>query len=405
MSLRCTILRLACSRRLAFALLVVAALVGFTAPGGARAAAGAAGQEAASSTWKSAAPGRVISLPADHASHPEYKLEWWYYTGNLDGPKGERFGFQVTFFRVGIDANPVNRSRWAVRDLFMTHVAITDANGRQYLFTERLNRGGPGWAGAETDRYRVWNEDWEASLDGRIHRIKASGVGRSGARDKKDRGTPFSLDLALEENMPPALHGDRGYSRKGSDPANASHYYSLPRMPTRGSVTINGTRYAVTGLSWMDHEFGTSFLEAGQIGWDWFAVQLSDGRSLMLYRFRRSDNGLDPRSSGTLIDASGRTTPVDFSRVTMAQQRTWTSPFSRAAYPVTWQLTLPGERLVLTTGSILDDQELQTGETTGVTYWEGAIDVTGTSDGKPITGRGYLEMTGYTGAPMTNYLR
>lgn len=155
----------------------------------------------------------------------------------------------------------------------------------------------------------------------------------------------------------------------------------------------------------MDHEFGTSFLEAGQIGWDWFAVQLSDGRSLMLYRFRRSDNGLDPRSSGTLIDASGRTTPVDFSRVTMAQQRTWTSPFSRAAYPVTWQLTLPGERLVLTTGSILDDQELQTGETTGVTYWEGAIDVTGTSDGKPITGRGYLEMTGYTGAPMTNYLR
>ena len=350
-------------------------------------------------TWKSAAPGRPIVLPADHASHPDYKLEWWYYTGNLDGPQGERFGFQVTFFRVGVDPNPAGRSRWAVRDLFMTHVALTDARGRRYLFAERLNRSGPGWAGAETERYHVWNEDWQASLDGQAHRLRASAVSNG------EDGTRFGLDLTLDETMPPALHGDRGYSRKGTDPGNASHYYSLPRMPTRGTVTLEGKTFMVTGLSWMDHEFGTSFLEPGQVGWDWFAVQLSDGRSLMLYRFRRSDQARDPRSSGTLIDANGRTTAVNFEQVTMTPQRTWTSPTSRATYPIGWTLSLPREQLELTVAPVLENQELQTTESTGVTYWEGAIDVSGTSAGRPVTGRGYLEMTGYSGAAMTNYLR
>lgn len=349
--------------------------------------------------WMRAAAGRPIVLPADHASHPEYKLEWWYYTGNLDGPAGERFGFQLTFFRVGVDRQPANRSRWAIRDLFMTHLALTDATGKRYLYTERLNRSGPGWAGADTDRYHVWNEDWQASLEGTTHRLKAAGMANGSSPLR------FGLDLALDETTAPALHGDRGYSRKGTDPGNASHYYSLTRMPTRGTVTVADRTYTVTGLSWMDHEFGTSFLEAGQIGWDWFAVQLSDGRSLMLYRFRRADGGRDPRSSGTLIDSAGRTTPVAFEQVAMAPQRTWTSPVSRAAYPVAWKLSLPREQLEVNVSAVLDAQELQTAESTGVTYWEGAIDVTGTSAGKPITGRGYLEMTGYNGVEMTNYLR
>lgn len=349
--------------------------------------------------WKQAVPGRPIALPADHASHPEYKLEWWYYTGNLDGDDGGRYGFQVTFFRVGVTPSPSNRSRWAIRDLIMTHVAITDVRGRRYRYAERLNRPGLGWAGADTEGYRVWNEDWEASLQGKMHRLKASGVS-SGIQ-----ALPFSLDLALEETQPPALHGESGYSRKGSDPGNASHYYSLPRMPTRGSLTIDGRTVAVTGLSWMDHEFGTSFLEPGQIGWDWFAIQLSDGRSVMLYRFRRDDGSKDPRSSGTLIDAAGRAAPIGFEHVTLTPGRAWTSPASAAVYPVSWRVSLPREKLELTIDAVLDTQELRTAESTGVTYWEGAIDVRGTANDRPIAGRGYLEMTGYSGAAMENYLR
>lgn len=348
--------------------------------------------------WKRAAQGRPIVLPADHAAHPDYQLEWWYYTGNLDAANGDRFGFQVTFFRIGVDPEPAGTSRWAVRDLFMTHVALTDARGRRYLYAERLNRAGPGWAGADADRYRVWNEDWDAGLDGVTHRLRANAVSASD-------GARFGLDLALEESAPPALHGDKGYSRKGSDPGNASHYYSLPRMPTRGTVHIDGRTVAVTGLSWMDHEFGTSFLEAGQIGWDWFAIQLSDGRSLMLYRFRRTDGRPDPRSSGTLVDARGQTAPVDFPQVTMTAGRTWTSPSSKTTYPVGWRVTLANPRLDLTVEAIVDQQELQTSESTGVTYWEGAVDVRGSSDGRPVTGRGYLEMTGYNNVPMSNYLR
>jgi predicted secreted hydrolase len=350
--------------------------------------------------WKQAVAGRPIALPADHASHPEYKLEWWYYTGNLDGGDSGRYGFQVTFFRVGVDPSPSNRSRWAIRDLIMTHVAVTDGRGQRYLYAERLNRPGLGWAGAETERYRVWNEDWEAFLQGSTHRLKASAVSSNGGRPH-----PFRLDLALEETQPPALHGEDGYSRKGSDPGNASHYYSLPRMPTRGSLTIDGRTVAVTGLSWMDHEFGTSFLEPGQVGWDWFALQLADGRSLMLYRFRRSDGSEDPRSSGTLIDANGHATHLSFKDVSLTPGRTWTSPTSAAVYPVSWRIALPREKMELTVDAVLNPQELRTAESTGVTYWEGAVDVQGTGAGRPIAGRGYLEMTGYTGEAMGNYLR
>ncbi|MGE3705464.1 MAG: lipocalin-like domain-containing protein, partial [Vicinamibacterales bacterium] len=349
--------------------------------------------------WKRAAPGRPIVLPADHASHPEYKLEWWYYTGNLDAADGRRFGYQMTFFRVGVDAQPANPSRWAVRDLFMTHLAVTDASGGRLLMAERLNRAGPGWAGAATDRYRVWNEDWSAERQGSTHRL----VGSAPAGDTA--AVPFSIDLSLTEQGPPMLHGDRGYSQKGSDPGNASHYYSLPRMPTTGTVTVDGRAVAVTGASWMDHEFGTSFLEPQQIGWDWFAIQLQDGRNLMLYRFRRADGREDPRSSGTLLAPDGRQVSIDLARATFTPTRHWTSPASGARYPVAWDIRLPDQDLAISVEAVLEAQELRTSGSTGVTYWEGAIDVAGTADGRPIAGRGYLEMTGYSGGPMSNYLR
>jgi len=344
--------------------------------------------------WKDAAPGRAISLPADHGSHPDYRIEWWYYTGNLDAEDGRRFGYQLTFFRVGVDPAPANPSRWAVRDLLMAHLALTDVNGRRFRFTERLNRSGPGWAGAAVDSCRIWNKNWQVTRDaGGVHRLQARGGG-------------IALDLGLEETRPAVLHGDHGYSQKGSAAGNASHYYSLTRMRTRGTIGLDGAQIAVTGQSWMDHEFGTSFLEPGQVGWDWFSIQLEDGRDLMLFQLRRSDGTVDPRSSGTLVEPDGTATPVTLAgALKLTPGRTWTSPSSGARYPVQWDVSVPGSDVALSVIAAVDDQELHTDRSSGVTYWEGAIDVTGQVRGHPVKGRGYLEMTGYSGAAMGTLLR
>jgi predicted secreted hydrolase len=344
--------------------------------------------------WKEAAPGRPIVLPADHASHPDYKLEWWYYTGNLDAADGQRFGYQITFFRIGVDPAPVNPSRWAVRDLYMTHLALTDISGKRYQFTERVNRAGPGWAGAATDAYRVWNEDWQAALEsGSTHRLQGKGPG-------------FAIDLRATEDRPAILHGDRGYSRKGSAAGNASHYYSLTRMPTRGTLTVDGRVVDVTGLSWMDHEFGTTFLEPEQIGWDWFSIQLTDGRDLMIFQLRRADGSIDPRSSGTLVERDGTTSPITYeSGFRLEPGRRWKSSVSGAQYPVAWTVRVPRSDLTLAVAAALDGQELHTRQSTGVTYWEGAVEVAGTIRGQPVKGRGYLEMTGYSGTPMGRLMR
>jgi predicted secreted hydrolase len=347
--------------------------------------------------WKQAAPNRPIVLPADHASHPEYKLEWWYYTGNVDSAAGARYGYQVTFFRIGVDQVPANPSRWAIRDLFMTHLAVTDVDGRRFAFTERVNRAGPGWAGAATDMYRVWNEDWQAGSDAsRVHRVQAVQEGTHG----------FGVDLRLSEDAPPVLHGDRGYSRKGSEPGNASHYYSLSRMPTEGTLTIDGRAVAVTGRSWMDHEFGTSFLEPEQVGWDWFSIQLDDGHDLMIFQIRRADGSIDRQSSGTLVEPDRTSRPITFdSGFRLVPGRTWSSPATRARYPIAWSVHLPQSEIELEVTAAVDNQELHTEQSAGVSYWEGAIDVTGRVRGRAVTGRGYLEMTGYAGRSMGRVMR
>jgi predicted secreted hydrolase len=347
-----------------------------------------------SDTWKQAAPGRAFAFPADHASHPEYKIEWWYYTGNLTAADGRRFGYQLTFFRIGVDANPKNPSRWAVRDLFMTHLAVTDVDGDAYRFADRVNRAGVGWAGAAVDSYRVWNEDWEASLDASTgrHRLRAAEGG-------------LGVDLELESLKPPVLHGARGFSRKGAGEGNASNYYSLTRMRTKGTVTVDGRAVEVEGLSWMDHEFGTTFLEAEQQGWDWFSIQLDDGTDLMLFQLRRKDGSRDANSSGTDVDASGAAVAILPGAFDLASGAVWQSPASGATYPTEWRITVPGRGLDLVVRAAVDDQELRTDRSTGVVYWEGAVAVEGTRAGRPVTGRGYLEMTGYTGGAMGELMR
>ena len=335
--------------------------------------------------WREAAPGYRFEFPRDHASHPDYKIEWWYYTGNVQTSAGRRFGYQVTFFRVGVDPAPVNPSRWAVRDLYMAHLAVSDPEGGRYRFDEKLTRGGPGLSGAATDRYRVWNEDWTASLDDQGRHVITAASDRAG------------VDLVLSEGKAPAINGIDGISQKGAQQGNASHYYSLTRMPTRGTITIDGERFEVAGESWMDHEFGTSFLEREQQGWDWLSLQLSDGRELMIYQLRRGDGTRDPRSSGTLVDARGRTTHLsagDFALTATGQ--TVRAP-SGAVYPTGWMVSVPARQIELRVSTPLENQELFTSGA-GIAYWEGLVDVSGAANGARVTGRGYLEMTGYKGS-------
>jgi predicted secreted hydrolase len=280
-------------------------------------------------TWKVATPERRVALPADHASHPDYKIEWWYYTGNVATSAGRRFGYQLTFFRVGVDPQPANPSRWAIRDLYMAHFAVSDLASKRFHAFDRLQRPGAGWAGAAVDRYEVWNGAWRAAAqpDG-AHRLQA----KSG---------DVSADFVVSGTARAVTHGLDGYSRKGRDPSNASHYYSLPRLDTRGVITIGGERFEVTGLSWMDHEFGTSMLEPEQVGWDWFALQLADGRDIMLYQMRRRGGARDPFSSGSIVAPDGRVTRLEAGDYTLEPLETWQSPETKTRYPVRWRVIVP----------------------------------------------------------------
>ena len=373
------------------ALLLVLAVLG---PNGFPAA--APGQEGGGATtpegWRLAAPGYPWRFPRDHGSHPEDRIEGWYYTGNLESDRGRRFGYQVTFFRVGVDPAPENPSRWAVRDLFMAHLAVTDLRGGRHLAAERLDRGGLGWAGARTGTLDVRNGGWRAYLDGGRHRLEA--VDGS-----------FGVELDLEPGKGPTLHGAGGFSRKGPSAGNASQYYSMSRMPTTGRVRIDGAWVDVTGASWMDHEFGTTFLEPGQVGWDWFSLQFDDGADLMVFQLRRADGRPDARSAGTWIAGGGASAALEGGDVRLTPGRRWTSPASGAEYPVEWRVELPGRQTSLAVAAALDAQEMDTGASTGVTYWEGAVTVTGRVGGRPVRGRGYLEMTGYVGRPMSEVFR
>jgi predicted secreted hydrolase len=391
----------------------------------------------AQSPWKEAKSGYQYSFPRDHAAHPDFKIEWWYYTGNVKTSEGRRFGYQVTFFRVGIDHTPANPSKWAVRDLYMTHLAVSDPQGQRYRYAEKLTRGGPGLAGARSDTYYTWNDDWSAGLiagsrepgagsrepragspepgagsrePGAGSREPGAGSREPGVGSRESRvgsrlqhqlhaiDPKAGIDLVLDEGKPPAINGINGINQKGAREGNASHYYSLTRMPTKGTISVDGERFEVTGETWMDHEFSTSFLEPEQRGWDWFSIQLSDNRELMLYRMRRADGSHDPRSSGTLVDAAGRTTHLSDRDFTLTPGRSTFRSKNGAVYPTEWSVAVPSQQIALTVTTPLNDQELSLVQSTGVAYWEGMISVAGSDAGKAVTGHGYLEMTGYYGS-------
>jgi predicted secreted hydrolase len=336
-------------------------------------------------TYQLALPGRQLAFPADHYSHPDFKTEWWYYTGHLETESGGRYGYQVTFFRFGVrDRQKGVKEQPPFTELYMAHFALSDIGAQKFIFRERINRGYDDKAGAAVDRYLVWNEDWKVEGDAKDHRITVS-----------DRGKVLSL--SLRSLKPPTLHGDRGHSQKGEGVGRASYYYSLTRMETAGELTIDGKKEKVRGLSWMDHEFGSNQLADNQVGWDWFSIQLDNQQELMLYFMRRKDGSIDPYSSGTLIGAGAPAKRLSLADVRLEVLQRWKSPRSGATYPMKWKVAVPAEAIEIELTPAFPEQELITKRSTRVTYWEGAVDVKGTLRRSPIAGRGYVEMTGYAG--------
>jgi predicted secreted hydrolase len=330
-----------------------------------------------------------LEFPRDHGAHDGYQTEWWYYTGNVESSRGEPYGFQLTFFRTGIrpPGTPelsFKSSAWRTRQLFMAHAALTDVKGGLFFFDERLARGALGLAGVEqadgVTRVAVMN--WAAELKAGGHRLRADAAS-------------FSLDLDCVPVKAPVSHGIEGYSRKGERQESASCYYSFSRLRTKGTISVGGTPLEVAGTAWMDHEFSTAPLEPDLTGWDWFSIQLGDGTELMMFLLRKKDGSLSPYSSGTFVDVEGEgmhLTQADF-QVTI--QERWKSLKTGAVYPSRWRIRVPSARAELELVPNLADQELITRRTTRVAYWEGSVSVRGFVSGRPVSGKGYVEMTGY----------
>ena len=333
--------------------------------------------------FRRAVPGYEFRFPADHAAHPDFRTEWWYYTGHLATADGRIFGFQLTFFRHALRRPDKTRSsRWALHTLYFAHFAVTDEEGGAFRFQEKVNRGSLGLAGAETSRYLVWVEDWSARLEGQTHRLKAG---------REEMG----LDLALGPGKRPVVHGKNGVSQKAEGEGYASHYYSITRLAVSGTLSWQGQSYPVTGEAWMDHEFGSNQLRDYQVGWDWFSVQLDSGAELMLYLIRHRDGRIDPTSSGTFVRPDGTAEHLPLSAFQVDVLGSWRSPKSGVTYPSGWRLKVPSQELDLTLTPTLANQELTTQKSTLVNYWEGSVRITGTVAGTPAQGRGYVELTGY----------
>lgn len=360
------------------------------AAGGALRVADALGDPGDAGGYERALAVPELSFPRDHGAHRGFRTEWWYVTGNLDAEGGRRFGVQLVFFRQALapaaaDA-PERPAALAARELIFAHAAVSDVDGGRFHHAERSARAVAGLGevtGGAGAPLRLVCADWtaEAAADGDgllpldLH---------AGDRD-------FSFSLRVAQGKPIVLQGERGLSRKSAEPGNASIYYSLTRLPIAGTIEVDGTAHDVKGLAWIDREWSTSALAPDQVGWDWFSLQLDDGTEVMWYQLRRADGGRDSWSRGCLVAEDGAATPLLSADVRATPTGAWTAPDGAATYPAAWRLVASAPAFDLAVTPLLPDQELHT----LVRYWEGAVAVRGTRAGRPVAGRGYLEMTGY----------
>ena len=340
--------------------------------------------------FSQALSGYVYQFPRDLYSHDDFRIEWWYYTGNLEEVGTFRpFGYQLTFFRVALDAteSKPNSSKWKVAHIYFAHMTLTDIEGAKFHYFERINRKGIGNAGADSERLMVWNEDWFLKGKDEKHLIEAV-----------ESGMGIKLQLVPMKEL--VFHGQNGISKKGSKIGNASHYFSYTRMKTSGTVFMHGKAYKVLGTSWMDHEYSSNQLNDELAGWDWFSLKLDNQTELMLYQLRRKAGGVDSFSSGTLVSADGVTRHLKRNEFTVRPLTQWKSKRSGITYPSGWKLEVPSFGIKLSLSPDLNDQELYDLRSISASYWEGSISVEGTIRGDLIKGKGYVELVGYGKALM-----
>ena len=284
------------------------------------------------SEWKQAIGPWEWSFPRDHGAHPDFRTEWWYFTGNLHDAEGHRYGYQLTFFRQGLRKEvPDSDNPWAARDVYFAHFTVTDVFGKHFHVAERISRSGPGLAGASEGGMDVWILDWSAVMTGSVITVSA-----------EDKG--MALDLELRPRKPLVFHGEKGLSAKGADEGQASYYTSFTDLESRGTVKAHADAVAVTveGTSWFDQEFGSNQLGNDQVGWDWFSLHLSDGSDVMVYLLRTKDGSFDPASSGTLVESDGRSQHLNLADISLTVLDTWQSPHSGGAYPSRWRTVATG---------------------------------------------------------------
>jgi len=326
-----------------------------------------------------------FGFPEDHGPHPRFRTEWWYLTGNLTTKEGKGFGYQFTIFRTALTREQVQRpSAWASNQIYMAHLAVTDIDGNKFYYDERFSRGGNRLAGAQASPLRIWLEDWEmrqseptVAYDLPVLKVEA-------------KGENAGIDLVLKALKPFVLQGEAGLSQNGPEAGDASYYYSYTRLGTRGTITVNGKDWAVSGTSWMDREWSTSALSSDQIGWDWFALQLDDNTELMYYQMRKKSGAPDVFSKGILVHKDGSEASFARDDVILSVTDTWVSP-SGAVYPSGWRLKVPGKGIDFAIVPALRDQLLDV----SIDYWEGSVTIEGSRDGSKVLGRGYVELTGY----------
>jgi predicted secreted hydrolase len=370
------------------------------------------------SAYAQALAPQPLAFPRDQGPHPDFRQEWWYLTGNLDSAGGERFGFELTIFRFALAPPPPAprapggvtgslsggvSSPWRTRQIYLGHFAVTDVARHRFRFAVRLSRGALGLAGARADPFRVWVGNWRIGQRGarRPTSTGSAGTASAGVAGPVDDAAwrleadepGYVLSLTARPLLPPVLNGEQGLSRKSGQPGDATYYYSIPRLAVQGTIVRGGRPLRVRGLAWLDREWGSGSLGPQETGWDWFGLQLDDGSCLMFYALRDRDGAEDPYSAGTWVDAHGQQRPLARRDLRIQVLRYWTDRRG-VRYPSRWRLLAPTLGIDVTVRPVLANQEL----TTSPRYWEGAVDVAGTRAGRPVGGRGYVELVGYAGA-------
>jgi len=334
--------------------------------------------------------GHAFQFPRDLYAHNDYHIEWWYVNGNLEGEDGHQYGYHSVFFRVSLKSlkalQPSNPSvtQWDNDHLYFANMALSDFHNNAFYFYERLNRRGPGLAGAREDRLEVWNENWKLAKQGTGFRLQAL-----------EQETGFDLNLIPRKK--PVVHGNGADRSKWTISEDAPNYFSYTRLKTTGSVWVQGREIKVSGFSWMDRVFGKKLLVPEQKGWDRFMVRLDNGAELLLFFIRNRDGKVDPRSGGTWVDAHNKSTHLALEQIQFKSTGTWTSKKSRATYPSGWRLQLPGKKIDLEIIPEMPDQELHLMRSLSNAHWAGGVDVRGTYEGKPVEGKGHVELVGYGG--------